>query len=125
MKEIVAQLGVISKVVTNFKDSLPRPRSPPNYEEVENEGPKFTYLKASQSSSSLSLKAISEEIVDPQTFTKIVNGANLAKEKIELIKSKLERFKVHEIKMAGQEDTGESSTKHKRNESFSFSHKAP
>ena len=93
LKEIIIQLGVISKVVFSFQGSLPRPISPPNYEEVENEGPKFTYFKKFQSSSSLYLK-VSEEFFTPRNMLQLFKGANLAREKQYLLKTKIENFKI-------------------------------
>jgi len=61
LKEIITQLGAINKAMSSFQDTLPRPRSPPNYEEVKAEGLNFSYSKNSKSSSTLSLKFIFDE----------------------------------------------------------------
>lgn len=82
--------------------------------------PEFFLFQNSKSSSTLSLKSISIEFVNTRRIT---DGARLAREKLDLIETKLEKFKTYGIKMARQEDISESS-KHKRNESFNFSHKA-
>lgn len=44
-EQIITQLRVIIKAVSIFQGSLPRPRSSPNYEEVEAECPNFSYFK--------------------------------------------------------------------------------